>query len=102
MLEALQKTSPTKEVALVIHRFFLVPIILGQQYRFKPEHRTSKEDDNAKVYQVLVDVIKKSRGGTKIGCLLKMQFHGVLAKTWNVAIRSECSGVAPPTLSFKT
>lgn len=69
MLEALQKTSPTKEVALVIHR-------------------TSKEDDNAKVYQVLVDVIKKSRGGTKIGCLLKMQFHGVLAKTWNVAIRS--------------
>jgi nucleosome binding factor SPN SPT16 subunit len=69
MLESLQKASPNKEVALVIHR-------------------ASKEGDNAEVYKVLVNVIKQSRGGTKLGYLSKMQFHGILANTWDAAIRS--------------
>jgi hypothetical protein len=51
-------------------------------------HRASKHDSSASVYHVLINKIKQSRGGVKLGCLLKMKFRGVVANTWNAAVQS--------------
>jgi nucleosome binding factor SPN SPT16 subunit len=69
MLESLQKGGPTTGVALMLHRI-------------------SKHDDNTAVYELLLNRIKQSRGGTKLGCLLKMKFRGILASAWDSIVRS--------------
>lgn len=75
MLDSLQHQKPAsmENVALVTHRI-------------------STDRDIEMVCKHLVNVIKHSRGGTKLGCLMKIKCSN-LSNKWNASVDSACGSV---------
>ena len=98
MLESLQKGGPTTGVALMLHRWAELAHIceLDSPTYETCNYRISKHDDNTAVYELLLNRIKQSRGGTKLGCLLKMKFRLYFSLSWWPPHTMTCSPFSCP------